>query len=221
MIDLRNIQFHYPRSDFSLEIPKLQFSPASKTAIIGPSGFGKTTLLNLLAGILLPESGKIEVDEQVLNRLSEKERRDFRISKVGFVFQDFRLIPYLHVLDNILLPFRINRILKLDNTSRQSAVRLAESLGLGSKLLKYPARLSHGERQRVAICRALVNAPRLILADEPTGNLDPGNKEKIMDILFGYVEEHGATLLTVTHDMHMLDGFDHTIDFADLQKTNT
>jgi putative ABC transport system ATP-binding protein len=218
MIDLSHIQFSYPRSDFSLEIQKLQFSKGSKTAIIGPSGFGKTTLLNLLAGIFLPRTGEITVNGKTLTRASEKERRNFRIRNIGFVFQDFRLIPYLNVLDNILLPFRINRLMTLDNTSRQSASRLATALGLDPKLLKFPARLSHGERQRVAICRALVNSPPVILADEPTGNLDPGNKEKIMDILFSYVEEHQATLITVTHDMHMLDGFNKTVDFADLQK---
>lgn len=217
MIELSHIQFSYPRSDFSLEIRNLKFSRGSKTAIIGPSGFGKTTLLNLLAGILLPGTGEIKVDGKVLNRLSEKERRDFRIQNMGFVFQDFRLIAYLNVLDNILLPFRINRILNLDNTSRQRASLLAEALGLDAKLLKYPAKLSHGERQRVAICRALVNSPPVILADEPTGNLDPVNKKKIMEILFTYVEDHQATLITVTHDMFMLEGFNQTVDFADPQ----
>ena len=189
MIELSNLHFEYPRSDFSLEIRKLQFDSGTKTAIIGPSGFGKTTLLNLIAGILLPDSGNIQVAGNPLDKLTEKERRNFRIRNIGFVFQDFRLIPYLNILDNILLPFRINSILTLDHKSRQSAVELAASLGLEGKLMKYPAKLSHGERQRVAICRALVNTPPIILADEPTGNLDPRNKQKIMEILFGYVEE--------------------------------
>jgi putative ABC transport system ATP-binding protein len=217
MIALSKLHFHYPRSDFSLEIQKLHFESGTKTALIGPSGFGKTTLLNLMAGILLPDSGEIEVGGHHLKHLSEKERRNFRIRNIGFVFQDFRLIPYLNVLDNILLPFRINRILHLDNKSRKSAQQLATDLGLEDKLMKFPDKLSHGERQRVAICRALVNKPPVILADEPTGNLDPQNKQKIMKILFNYVEEHLATLITVSHDLQILDGFNKTIDFADLQ----
>lgn len=221
MIELSNLSFHYPRSDFSLEIKKLHFESASKTALIGPSGFGKTTLLNLMAGLLLPDSGEIEVAGSHLKHLSEKERRDFRIRNIGFVFQDFRLIPYLNVLDNMLLPFRINRILPLDKEARQKALQLADALGLDGKLMKYPDKLSHGERQRVAICRALVNNPPVILADEPTGNLDPQNKRKIMEILFGYVEEHLATLVTVTHDLQILEGFNKTIDFADLQNYNS
>jgi putative ABC transport system ATP-binding protein len=221
MIEISNIRFHYPRSDFSLSIPQLLMERGSKTAIIGPSGFGKTTLLNLLAGILLPDSGVIRVAGKHLMQLSEKERRDFRIRTIGFVFQDFRLIPYLNVMDNILLPFRINSTLRMNENSRQSALQLAKDLGLERKLAKYPARLSHGERQRVAICRALVNTPPLILADEPTGNLDPGNKQKIMEILYGYVREHQATLITVTHDLHVLEGFDATVDFADFYSSSS
>ena len=113
MIELSNIFFQYLRSDFKLRIDKLELAAGSKTAIIGPSGFGKTTMLNLLAGILLPNSGDIIVGNTHVNHLSEKERRNFRIQSIGFVFQDFRLIPYLNILDNILLPCRINSILKI------------------------------------------------------------------------------------------------------------
>lgn len=219
MIELSDIHFTYPQSDFRLNIQKLQIARGNKTAVIGPSGFGKTTLLNLLAGILLPDSGDIKVAGKSLSQLSEKARRNFRIRNIGFVFQDFRLIPYLNILDNMLLPFRINSISKMDAYSRQSAIRLATDLGLEAKLKNYPAKLSHGERQRVAICRALVNSPPVILADEPTGNLDPENKEKIMEILFDYVRQQQATLITVTHDMHMLKGFEQTIDFTHVQNS--
>jgi len=218
MIELTNVQFQYPKSDFKLLIDKLQLESGSKTAIIGPSGFGKTTALNLLAGILLPDSGEIKVEDTLVNNLSEKERRNFRIQKIGFVFQDFRLIPYLNILDNILLPFRINSILRIENETLNSAHDLATELGIEDKLTKYPAKLSHGERQRVAICRALVNKPPVILADEPTGNLDPENKKKIMEILFDYVQKYKSTLITVTHDYEMLKGFSNTINFADFQK---
>jgi putative ABC transport system ATP-binding protein len=218
MIELSNVQFHYPKSDFNLQIDKLHFEKGSKTAIIGSSGFGKTTMLNLLAGILLPDSGDIRVEDKLVNSLSEKERRNFRIQKIGFVFQDFRLIPYLNILDNILLPFRINNMLTLESDTIDAAQSLAEDLGIARKLKKHPAKLSHGERQRVAICRALINRPQVILADEPTGNLDPDNKRKIMAILFDYVDKYRSTLVTVTHDHDMLKGFGNTVDFANFQK---
>jgi len=218
MIEISNIQFQYPKSDFKLQIKELHFSSGSKTAIIGASGFGKTTMLNLVAGILLPDSGKIMLDNTLVNHLSEKERRNFRIQKIGFVFQDFRLIPYLNILDNILLPYRINSILKIGNETLNAARSLAEDLSIADKFRKYPAKLSHGERQRVAICRALINNPPVILADEPTGNLDPENKKRIMKILFDHVQKHKSTLLTVTHDHEMLKGFTNTINFANFQK---
>ena len=218
MIEISDMHFHYPGSDFRLRIDELKLAGGASTAVIGPSGFGKTTLLNLMAGILLPDSGDIRVGERLVNQMNETERRNFRIRDIGFVFQDFRLIPYLNVLDNVLLPFRINSILKMDDEKEGAAVQLAGELGLENKLKKYPAKLSHGERQRVAICRALVNNPPIILADEPTGNLDPQNKHRIMRILFEYVRNNSATLIAVTHDQHMLEGFSDTIDFKDFQE---
>ncbi len=213
MIQLKDLLFRYPQSDFKLEIDSLVFDVGSKTAIIGPSGFGKTTMLNLLAGILLPEKGEVVIFNEVVNKLSEDQRRNFRIQNIGFIFQDFRLVPYLSVLDNILLPFQINTILKPDKNYISRARELATELGIGNLIRKYPDKLSHGERQRVAIARALVNEPKVLLADEPTGNLDPDNKNHIKDILFKAVERFDATLITVTHDHEMLDGFDKIIDF--------
>jgi len=220
MIKISDIYFQYPGSDFTLQIGNLSIASGDKTAVIGPSGFGKTTLLNLLAGILLPDSGKISVNDKLLNQMTETERRNFRIRNIGFVFQDFRLIPYLNIIDNILLPFRINSILKMENEKVLDAINLAGDMGLEKKLKKYPAKLSHGERQRVAICRALVNNPSIILADEPTGNLDPQNKQKIMGILFEYVRKNSATLITVTHDQQMLEGFTDIIDFINFQEAD-
>jgi putative ABC transport system ATP-binding protein len=121
-------------------------------------------------------------------------------------------------MDNILLPFRINSTLKIKKETTQAVSELAEELGIANKLKKFPSKLSHGEKQRVAICRALMNHPSLILADEPTGNLDPENKKKIMDILFAAVEKYNTTLITVTHDHDMLKGFEKIIDFKDFQK---
>jgi putative ABC transport system ATP-binding protein len=218
MIQLKEIRFSYPKSDFELGIDLMNFKEGSKTAIIGPSGFGKTTMLNLIAGIILPDAGKVKIDDITINALSEKERRNYRIQNIGFVFQDFRLVPYLSVLDNILLPFRINNIIKPDSQTASRARSIADDLYIGKLIKKYPAKLSHGERQRVAIARALINQPKVLLADEPTGNLDPANKLHIKDILFDVVAKHQATLITVTHDHEMLNGFDNVIDFKNLKK---
>jgi ABC-type lipoprotein export system ATPase subunit len=218
MIALNSIEFQYPQSDFKLHIRDLKFDKGSRSAIIGPSGFGKTTMLNLLAGILLPDKGSVNIKDVAINELSDSQRRNFRIQHIGFVFQDFRLIPYLNILDNILLPYRINRVLKIEKDTIQNAKNVADEMGILDKLKKYPSKLSHGERQRVAICRALLNQPQVILADEPTGNLDPENKRKIMDILFNYVEKYSTTLIAVTHDHEMLKGFEQTINFADLHE---
>lgn len=217
MIEISNIHFQYPKSDFHLNVDSLKIQSGSKTAVIGPSGFGKTTLLNLMAGISLPDKGEIRNGDFIVNEMNDDQRRNFRIQNIGFVFQDFRLVSYLNVSDNILLPFRINNSIKILDDTRQDMNTLAEDLGIIGKLKKFPDKLSHGERQRVAICRALINNPSLILADEPTGNLDPKNKMKIIDILFRYVKNNKSTLITVTHDHDMLKGFDNVVDFANLQ----
>ncbi len=216
MINLTNIAFQYSNSDFRLEVDKLAFQSGSKTAIIGPSGFGKTTLLNLISGIYIPQKGSVVVNEKDISSMTDAERRTFRLTNIGFVFQDFKLLDYLKVLDNILLPFRINKVLKLKNPVRNRAKEIASMLNIEDKLTKYPDKLSQGERQRVAICRALLNDPPIILADEPTGNLDPENKKKIMSILFDYVQDRGSSLITVTHDHELLKGFDRVVDFKEL-----
>jgi len=218
MIQLSQLHFSYPQSNFKLDIEDLSFEAKSKSAIIGPSGSGKTTLLNLLAGIILPNNGAVKVNDQLLHQLSERERRNYRIQNIGFVFQDFRLLPYLSVLDNILLTFRINNLLQIKKDSKTKAMELANELNIGHLIHKYPSKLSHGEKQRVAIARALINSPKLILADEPTGNLDPENKAHIKSILFETVNKFDATVITVTHDHEMLHGYDRIIDFNELRK---
>jgi putative ABC transport system ATP-binding protein len=152
-----------------------------------------------------------------IGALSDAGRRAFRIRHIGFVFQDFELLDYLNVLDNILHPYRITGALRLDRTVRERAWRLAEGLGVGDKLARHPNHLSQGQKQRVAICRALLPRPRLLLADEATGNLDPRNKGRILDLLCDSVEAHGATLLAVTHDHELLPRFDRVVDFAQFQ----
>lgn len=216
MIDLRGVHFAYRGGSFRFDIPSFSVGGGERLAVIGPSGSGKTTLLNLIAGILTPVKGEVEVAGTEVSALGDARRRDFRIRNIGFVFQDFELLDYLNVLDNILHPYRISA-LRLDRTVRERAAGLAERLGVGDKLKRSANDLSQGEKQRVAICRALLPGPRLILADEATGNLDPHNKGRILDLLFDSVADHGASLLAVTHDHELLPRFDRVVDFADFQ----
>jgi putative ABC transport system ATP-binding protein len=221
VIQINNLVFHYPKSEFELNIEKLTIGQGEKVAVIGPSGSGKTTLLNILSGIFRAEYGSVVVNQSELSSLNEKELRAFRIQQIGFVFQDFKLLEYLNVQDNILLPFRINNCMPGITGKSKKAKELCEHLGVGDKLMKFPKKLSQGEKQRIAISRALINDPAIILADEPTGNLDPVNKTKIMDILFSMSDKNNSTLITVTHDHELLKGFDRVIDFADFQYFST
>lgn len=213
MLSLTDIHFRYPVGGFSLTVPELQITAGNSLAVIGPSGSGKTTLLNLIAGILAPDSGVVSFDGQNLGGLEDRALRDLRLNRFGLMFQEFELLEYLDVLDNVLLPCRLGGGGGLTPEVRQSAEQLLLKVGMGGKRASYPQALSQGERQRVALCRSLITQPALILADEPTGNLDPANKGVAMDFLFDYVQEHDAALITVTHDHELVDRFDRVIDF--------
>ena len=218
MIEISDLLFKYSGSDFALQVDRLTIDSAETVAVVGPSGSGKTTLLNLLAGVLLPDQGQVRVGSQQVSSLHDAARRDFRIKQLGMVFQNFELLEYLTVLDNILLPLRIGAGLKVTNAARARAGELAAHVGIADKLHRYPAQLSQGERQRVAVSRALLLEPSLILADEPTGNLDPSNKTVVLDLLLDYARAHSATLVTVTHDRELLQRFDRVVDFSELNQ---
>lgn len=212
MIEIEDLSFAYP--EFRLSIPALSVAEGERVAVVGPSGTGKTTLLNLISGIATPEAGVLRVGGTDIAHLTDAARRAFRARRIGFVFQNFALLDYLPARENILYPYRIAPGLRLDRAARDRALGLAEACGIGGKLDRHPAALSQGEQQRVAICRALVTEPQLILADEATGNLDPETKGLILDLLFARAAEAGATVLAVTHDHELLPRFDRVIDFA-------
>jgi putative ABC transport system ATP-binding protein len=212
VITIRNLEFRYPDSPFRLAVPSLDIREGERVAVVGASGSGKTTLLDLIAGIRLPQAGEIAVADQSLGQLSEAGRRRFRIRRIGLVFQAFELIEYLSVRDNLLLPYRLSSALEQDDQALSRLEKLAQETGITARLHGHPAELSHGERQRAAICRALITSPPLILADEPTGNLDPENKQRVLNLLLEQVAARDTTLVVVTHDHDLLDAFDRVID---------
>ncbi|MGZ0018380.1 ABC transporter ATP-binding protein [Nitrosomonas sp. wSCUT-2] len=174
----------------------LQIAAGEAVAIIGASGSGKSTLLGLLAGLDLPTSGKVHLDSVDIFTLDEDDRAALRGKVMGFVFQSFQLLPALTALENVMLPLELARI----RDAETPAKRLLERVGLGQRLTHYPKQLSGGEQQRVAIARAFATSPRLLLADEPTGNLDSATGTQIIELMFELNREHGTTLVLVTHD---------------------
>jgi len=213
MISINQLTFTYGDGTFWLRIPQLTLESGRSAVIVGPSGSGKTTLLNLIAGILPGSGGEIRVGSIDVRRLNDNERRLFRLQHVGQVFQDFQLIDYLNVLDNVLLPCRIHPAVNVTKTLRERASLLLRSVEMSSFERRSVTRLSQGERQRVAICRALLLSPQVVLADEPTGNLDPVNAERIVRLLRTETSRSGATLIMVTHDHSLLPQFDQVIPF--------
>jgi putative ABC transport system ATP-binding protein len=172
--------------------------PGQWIALLGPSGSGKSTLLNLVSGIDLPDRGQVIVAGQVISHLSEEARTRFRRQHMGFVFQFFNLIPTLTVEENLLLPLELNG--RNTTPHSQAALMLLDEVGLGERRRSFPERLSGGEQQRLAIIRALVHEPRVLLADEPTGNLDEETGARVLELLLRLHRQAGTTMLMVTHN---------------------
>jgi len=190
----------------SLSIPAGQF-----VAIVGASGSGKSTLLGLLAGLDTPSAGEIWLDGTPIHNLAEAELASVRGRKIGFVFQSYQLIPTLTALENVLLPFELN----VEGHGVKRAKALLESVGLGERMEHYPIQLSGGEQQRVALARAFVVDPPIVMADEPTGNLDSSNGRMVLDLLLERHGHAGATLVLVTHDAEIASRADRKIVLKD------
>ena len=183
ILQIRDLHFQYPASDFKIEISDIKITQGSKIAISGKSGSGKTTLIHLISGILKPQSGEILFYDKSITDMNDKEIRKHRISNIGFIFQEFELLEYLNVMDNLILPYKINKSLVLDAEIKDKAKEIANRIGIGNKLDQHPKQLSGGERQRLAIARALITSPPLIIADEPTGNLDEKTSNIVRPII--------------------------------------
>ena len=202
ILNVRNLEKSYSSGSKRLTVlHDINFDIEEKEtfAIVGPSGSGKTTLLGLCAGLDRPDSGSIELCSTNLSELSEDERAVLRNRKIGFVFQDFQLLPTLTALENVAVPLELQGSKNAIKVSKD----LLDKVGLGDRHDHYPSQLSGGEQQRVAVARAFSNNPSILFADEPTGNLDAETGEKIIELLFELNREAGTTLVIVTHDMDL------------------
>jgi putative ABC transport system ATP-binding protein len=216
MIRLQNLKRVFKEGRVEREVfsgLNLEIAEGEIVVLLGRSGSGKSTLLNLISGIDLPDGGRIQVDSVDLTGLSERERTLFRRQHIGFVFQFFNLIPTLSVLENLLLPLDLNRTRAAGPDER--AATLLRGVGLGGREDSYPDALSGGEQQRVAIARALVHQPKVILADEPTGNLDKETGLEVLAVLDQQVRAAGKTMVMATHSREVIGMADRIVTFAD------
>ena len=215
ILQISDLHFQYPASDFKIEVSDIKITQGSKIAISGKSGSGKTTLIHLISGILKPQSGEILFFDKSITDMNENDIRKHRISNIGFIFQEFELLDYLNVVDNLVLPYKINKSLSLDEEIKDKAKEIANRIGIGNKLDQHPKQLSGGERQRLAIARALITSPPLIIADEPTGNLDDKTSKIVMDEITDQVSYTNSTLIMISHNNELISSFDEIIDIQE------
>lgn len=215
ILQISDLHFQYPASDFKIEVSNIKITQGSKIAISGKSGSGKTTLIHLISGILKPQSGEILFFDESITDMNDNDIRKHRISNIGFIFQEFELLDYLNVMDNLVLPYKINKSLSLDEEIKDKAKEIANRIGIGNKLDQHPKQLSGGERQRLAIARALITSPPLIIADEPTGNLDDKTSNIVMDEITDQVSYTNSTLIMISHNNELISSFDEIIDIQE------
>lgn len=214
LLELKQIKLHYKNYNTSVEVIKgidLKIHSGEKVAVVGKSGSGKTSLIMLIGGLEKPSSGEIIFDQQLISSFSEDQLADIRKQKIGIVFQSFYLIPNYTALENVSLILEINGA----KNAKQQAEELLVQFGLKDRLDHFPTQLSGGEQQRVAIARSMAVKPKMILADEPTGNLDSENSDMISKLLFEYADKNQSSLVLVTHDLKFAEKCDRMIKIED------
>ena len=216
-VELRDVLFRWQDDDaFALELPALTLAAGERLFVHGPSGSGKSTLLNLIGGVVQPERGEVRLLGQPLAALGAAARDAFRAAHTGFIFQQFNLIPYLSVLDNVLLPCRFSpqRALRAGQVTLE-ATRLLDALDIDRELWLRPAnRLSVGQQQRIAAARALLGKPEIIIADEPTSALDASRQAAFLDLLLAEADAAGSSVLFASHDLALAGHFERTLELA-------
>ena len=222
ILQLEDVRYRWPgRASFGLHVPDLTLARAETVLLLGESGSGKSTLLSLICGTIIAQAGRVSVSGTDIAALSAGRRDRFRAEQIGLIFQQFNLLPFASVQDNILLPLRFapQRRKRLDDPNREAA-RLCQDLGLPDGVTSAKAgMLSVGQQQRVAAARALIGKPPLIIADEPTSSLDAATQANFLDLLFAQSRAHGTTLLMVSHDARLSNQFDRVIQMADIAHT--
>ncbi len=218
MLQLTNVTKSYRQGDGSairvLDLPSYQLAAGEQVVLLGPSGCGKTTTLHIIAGIIAPDSGSVRLDGRELTSFSQAGRDRIRANKLGYIFQTFNLLKGFTALENVLLGMTFSS----GKYDRQRAVDLLERVGLGHRLHHRPAKMSVGEQQRTAVARALANRPKLILADEPTANVDQANQQNVVDLIRQSCQAEGIALLLVTHNMEVAKQFDRVDNLAELNR---
>lgn len=221
VIHLQEVRFRWPgqKADL-LHIPELLVQKGEHLFIQGPSGSGKTTLLNLLTGINLANSGSVTVLDTPLENLGSTKRDQFRADHLGVIFQQFNLLPYLSLMENVQLPCGFSsRKRKKAGDMSATALRLLSHLNLPEALINQPvSKLSVGQQQRTAVARALIGSPEIVIADEPTSALDSANRDRFMELLFQETEEQGSTLIFVSHDLQIAQRFSHVVDLNQINQ---
>lgn len=212
-LQIKNLEFSYGENRI-LQIPKFEIRKGEKVFLLGPSGSGKSTLLELVAGILKPNQGDLVIDGQNLSQLSLSELDHFRAENIGYVFQSFNLIPFLSTIENIQLPFLFQKKV----IDKDLLNRLIDRLGLKSFVGRAVSQLSVGQQQRIAVARALLKRPQLILADEPTSALDYDHREDFLKLLFELCEQEKITVLFVSHDRSIEKLFDRSVNLKEINK---
>ena len=219
IIKIDSVRFHWSKkSSFKIFVPNFEINKGEKVLLLGESGSGKTTLLSLICGFLNPLSGIISINGSTINKLSSKTKDEHRADNIGIIFQQFNLLPYANVIDNIVLPLYFSKVRSANVTNqRESALNLCKQLRLPDDIDQYKASsLSVGQQQRVAVARALIGNPSLVIADEPTSSLDTDAQQIFLDLMFEQISNNKSTLLMVSHDRSLAERFDRLIDINEV-----